>query len=89
MRSANSQYVIGVRDRIQGGTLESGVTASLSSPAGTRVRLGIRIWVCLFALALPAAAQSSSAAPPTIVPGARTGSFYAQTVAAIGTAPIT
>ena len=88
MHSANSQYLIGIRDRIQGGTPESGVTASLSSSAGTRVRLGIGVCVCLFALALPAAAQSSNAAPPIIVPGALTGSVYAQTLAAIGTAPI-
>jgi parallel beta-helix repeat protein len=86
--SANSQYPTDVRGRIQARTVETGLIASRSRSAGAKIRIGIGVWACLFALALPAAAQSSNAAPPTFVPGALTGSVYAQTLAAVGTAPI-
>ena len=52
-----------------------------------RVRAGLL--ACLLALALPAAVHAATAAPPTFVAGALTGSYYTQTLVAIGAAPIT
>lgn len=54
MNSANSQHVTNVCDRIQGRSLQAQLTARLSSSS---FRTGISVWVCLFALGLPAAAQ--------------------------------
>ena len=54
------------------------------------VRYGTGILLGLLAVALPVFAQSStSPVPPAIVSGVLTGSPYAQTLAAIGTGPIT
>jgi hypothetical protein len=77
------------RDRSTDESLKAGVSRSLSSRAGTTFRAGISVWACLLALALPAAAQSANATPPTIVQGALTGSVYMQSLAATGPAPIT
>jgi hypothetical protein len=57
MDSANSQCVLSVRDRIQNGSLATGVTASRSGSAKTPVRIGARVWFCLLGLALHATAQ--------------------------------
>jgi hypothetical protein len=59
MHCANSQCVIGVRDLIHSGSAETGVTASLSGSAATPILIGIRLWFCLLALAVSAAATSS------------------------------
>jgi hypothetical protein len=87
MYSANSQCLIG--SRIQSGSPEAGATTRISGTPRTLSGIGISVWVCLFALISPAAALSSGAAAPTIVSGALTGSAYAQSLAATGTAPIT
>src|ERR1039458_8515185 len=57
MGSANLQCAISVLDRFQNGSLATGVTASRSGSARTPFRIEARVWFCLLALALPAAAQ--------------------------------
>ena len=57
MHVANSTCLRGIRDRIQNGLLATGITASRSGSVRTPFRIGARVWFCLVALAVPAAAQ--------------------------------
>src|ERR1022692_3485800 len=57
MHRANSQCVIGVRDLIQTGSLDTSMAASLPNSERTPFRTGVKVWFFLLALALPSAAQ--------------------------------
>ena len=66
-----------------------GATTMLSRIAGKLPRAAMCLCVCLFGFTLAAKTQPSGTVPPTFAQGTLTGSVYAQSLAAIGTAPIT
>jgi uncharacterized protein (TIGR03437 family) len=83
VRQTNSQPVIGLPGPILNGTLGADPTARLLGFAGKPIRIGIGVWVCLFALALPTVATSAVSISLAPLTAALTASQTQQFTAAV------